>query len=246
MLTVQSKARIFDATNTQRERFTRWAVAITSKALIKQLKPFLASKVYTVANVKKTIKPKEIAILLEDIYSRVGLRFAKATYNGLLKQKAEFDEAAFDAIISDYLEEVGAENVVGITQTTQNILVRIVEDGIEQGLSVQEMSRSIRDKVAPLYKNRALTIARTETISASNFGSISGARMTGLDLIKEWIPALDDRTRTDHSQMMGKKKPLDKPFTVGGDLMDYPLDGSMGASAKQIVNCRCSIGYAKK
>jgi hypothetical protein len=246
MLTVQTKARIFDATNRQRERFTRWAVKITARALTKQLKPFLNSKVYTVASVKKTIKPKEIEALLKDIYTRVGLRFARATHNGLLKQKAEFSEAAFDAIIADYLDDVGAENVVGITQTTQNILIRIVEEGIEEGLSVQEMERSIRGRVAPLYKNRALTIARTETIAASNFGSISGARMTGLDLIKEWITTNDSRTRDNHFFVGGQKRDNDELFNVGGDLLDYPLDASHGASASNIVNCRCTLGYSKK
>jgi len=246
MLTLQSKQRIFDASNSQRDRFTRWAVAITLKALLKQLQPFISSGVYTNSSINKSIKGTEIDKLVGDIYTRVGGRFASATYNGLIKKKAAFDEAEFNRLLSEYLGIEGAEKVVMITGTTKDILKRIIIDAQEQGMSVQQTAKFIKERVKPLYKNRALTIARTETIASSNYGSITGARMTGLDLVKEWIPALDGRTRTDHRNMSAKKKPLDKPFSVGSDLMDYPLDGSLGASAKNIVNCRCSIGYSKK
>lgn len=247
MLTVQSKQVIFDATNRQRERYQRWAFKITLTALNKQLKPFLSSGVYTSASINKTIKPKEIEKLLQEIYTRVGLRFASATYNGLIKKKADtFSEADFLAQVNEFLEAEGAELVVGITQTTKDILKRAVLEAQEEGFSVQQTARFIKDKVAPLYKNRALTIARTETMAASNFGSIQGALATGLDLIKEWIPATDDRTRADHINMFGKKVPMAKPFRVGSDLMMYPHDSSLGASAKNIVNCRCTVGYSKK
>ena len=53
----------------------------------------------------------------------------------------------------------------------------------------------------------------------------------------------DKRERKDHREVGGTIKPITEPFLVGDSVMDYPKDTSYGASASQIVNCRCSIKY---
>jgi hypothetical protein len=81
-----------------------------------------------------------------------------------------------------------------------------------------------------------------------------GATSTGLVTIKEWIAARDNRTRreprdhTDHLIMDGTKLPMEKQFQVpnnqvglGYELMDHPCDSK--ASAANVCNCRCTLGY---
>jgi len=53
----------------------------------------------------------------------------------------------------------------------------------------------------------------------------------------------DKRVRTTHKEVGGTSKPIGEPFYVGGSLLLYPRDFSLGASAEQTAGCRCSIEY---
>jgi HK97 family phage portal protein len=87
---------------------------------------------------------------------------------------------------------------------------------------------------------RTEMIARTETIKAANAGSQQ--LFTEWEVKKkEWSAVGDGRTRLDHIAADGQVRKINEPFEVGGDKMMYPLDGSLGADASQIVNCRCAL-----
>lgn len=61
--------------------------------------------------------------------------------------------------------------------------------------------------------------------------------------MKRWITMGDMRVRTTHKEVGGTSKPIGEPFYVGGSLLLYPRDFSLGASAEQTAGCRCSIEY---
>jgi len=89
----------------------------------------------------------------------------------------------------------------------------------------------------PLYRREA--IARTETIKAANYGSEELYKAWSVPA-REWLAILDDRVRPDHAAMDGVVQPIGTPFKVGGYEMMYPGDGSLGAPASQIIQCRCT------
>lgn len=60
---------------------------------------------------------------------------------------------------------------------------------------------------------------------------------------KRWITMRDKKVRETHKEVDGQIKAIDDLFYVGGSLMGYPRDGSLGASSSEIVGCRCSIEY---
>ena len=67
-------------------------------------------------------------------------------------------------------------------------------------------------------------------------------RNSGLNWQKAWVARRDDLTRFDHVLTNPKEFiPLNQPFVVGGQQLMYPTDTSLGASAGNIVNCRCSL-----
>jgi hypothetical protein len=94
---------------------------------------------------------------------------------------------------------------------------------------------------------RAERIARTEVVSASNYGVKAGAEAfqeeTGVVLRKVWISKLDDKTREEHKpEYMGTQSPLiNEPFIVGGEQAQIPGDTNLSAGMR--INCRCSAGY---
>lgn len=61
---------------------------------------------------------------------------------------------------------------------------------------------------------------------------------------KTWITMNDDKVRHTHREIEGLTIPIFEPFQVGDSKMMFPKDSSLGASAEEIVNCRCVAKYS--
>jgi len=160
---------------------------------------------------------------------------------------------AYQYAIIQVLQNDGLDKLASdITDTTKEQIRRFLIQSAEQNLTMPETIALLRTSGITDY--RAELIARTETGRAANIGSQVGATSTGLVTIKEWIAAKDNRTRreprdhTDHLIMDGVKLPMEKQFHVpnnqvglGYELMDHPCDSK--ASAANVCNCRCTLGY---
>ena len=159
-----------------------------------------------------------------------------------------FQYAIIQVLQNDGLDQLAAD----ITDTTKEQIRRFLVQSAEQNLTMPQTIALLRTSGITDY--RAELIARTETGRAANIGSMVGATSTGLVTIKEWIAARDNRTRreprdhTDHLIMDGTKLPMEKQFQVpnnqvglGYELMDHPCDSK--ASAANVCNCRCTLGY---
>lgn len=57
---------------------------------------------------------------------------------------------------------------------------------------------------------------------------------------KTWTAILDERVRDNHAIADGQSQRIGNPFSVGGELLRHPGDTSLGASAGNVINCRCS------
>ena len=159
-----------------------------------------------------------------------------------------FQYAIIQVLQNDGLDKLAAD----ITDTTKEQIRRYLIESAEKNLTLPQTIALLRTSGITDY--RAELIARTETGRAANIGSMVGATSTGLVTIKEWIAARDNRTRreprdhTDHLIMDGTKLPMEKQFQVpnnqvglGYELMDHPCDSK--ASAANVCNCRCTLGY---
>ena len=60
---------------------------------------------------------------------------------------------------------------------------------------------------------------------------------------KQWVAIMDKKTRSTHRSADGEIIGITEPFIVGGSLLMYPRDVSLGASSSEIVGCRCSVKY---
>jgi uncharacterized protein with gpF-like domain len=142
-----------------------------------------------------------------------------------------------------WIGEVGAKKVSQIGTTTRIQLRSIIRAAREEGLGVAETARRIRsDLGGTIGKVRSAIIARTETHTAANAAQLFAAESLGRkDMKREWIAAMDERTRDDHAAADGQIVALEQPFTVGGELLMYP--GDAGGSPEQTINCRCTTGF---
>jgi hypothetical protein len=96
------------------------------------------------------------------------------------------------------------------------------------------------------WRGRAMTIARTEALSAYNGGKFASfvafADSTGGQWEKVWLATHDHRTRFTHTGRGGgdlQRVPLLDRFVIGGAPLLYP--GDPEGPAGEIINCRCSM-----
>ena len=91
-------------------------------------------------------------------------------------------------------------------------------------------------------EDRARLIAENEANSIWNDSEFQDAILTGKSR-KQWSAIIDKRTRSTHRDANGMVVAITEPFEVGDSFLMYPRDTSLGASADEIVNCRCSVTY---
>ena len=109
---------------------------------------------------------------------------------------------------------------------------------------IQETTAENFDKDFVYSDQRINDIAKTETNSLCELATLDGFYREGYKK-KEWVSFIDKKTRGSHKVANGQIVPLDEPFSVGNSLLMFPQDSSLGASAKEIVNCRCIMRPVK-
>lgn len=156
----------------------------------------------------------------------------------------ESDSWNWDRDVSEYLLNTSSEKIKEISETTKKQIQKIINDGTAKGFGIPEIAKSIGEEVDNKTGYRAVRIARTEVIGASNYGAIAGAESTELPMDKEWISTRDEKTRPEHAEADGQTTELDGVFVVGGEELAFP--GDPGGSAENIIQCRCTIGFVIK
>ncbi len=122
-------------------------------------------------------------------------------------------------------------------------ITSVVTSGILQGQSINQMARHLMDRVTDMNRTSAIRAARTAITQAENAGRQAAAdelESKGAILQKRWVATRDNRTRHYHVEADGQTVDNDKPFTVGGEELMFPGDGSMGASGWNLYQCRCT------
>jgi len=161
-----------------------------------------------------------------------------------IEKAARTGKSAFMQAQLSYLEREAAKRISDISQRSVNKVRDIVMDGVRKGKSNDQIARALYKAIPKLSRDHAATIARTETHSAAMAATDETLQYKKIKVkSKTWWSKQDSKVRKSHAEAHGVRIPYDQPFEVGGSLMMYPSDESLGASADQIVNCRCSLLY---
>lgn len=136
-----------------------------------------------------------------------------------------------------------------LVDATKKAMIDLAVAGIEP--TRENVAKRIKENFKDSTDSRINTIAITETqIPAERVKLIEGEEIANLiavqtspirtKITKKWIAILDERTRHWHAEADGQNKPIDEPYVVNGQLLMHPGDESLGATANNIVNCRCN------
>lgn len=131
--------------------------------------------------------------------------------------------------------------IAGINATTIRHVRRALETGLREGVTINTMAQRI-GRITGVSGPRAITIARTETLQALNFGRATGFRAAGVTT-KAWLTARDDAVRPEHTQTerdtFARPIPIDQAFLVGGFALMQP--GDPAGPPQHVINCRCTL-----
>lgn len=146
--------------------------------------------------------------------------------------------------VTEFIQQRAQRFAEEVNATTWDKLKASLAEGEAAGESIDEIAKRVTQVMGDRVKSSAETIARTETISALSGGALEAAKASGVVSGKQWLAALDDRTRESHiaahEQYQTHPIPLDEDFIVGGS--SGPGPGLMSDAAESI-NCRCSITF---
>ena len=201
-----------------------------------------------------TIKPDVIAKRYEQLYTLVGGDFAREQYNRLKGFDPDLltkEEDTWYNYLRHYVKNRLWKRIEAVNQTSINTAGRIIngvlEQSVTEGLGAYETATRIKkgliEEGIKYNQWRALRIARTEIMTASNMGSFEGAKSSGEALEKFWIATYDSRTRDTHMVIEAQNpKMMNETFQVGAYQMQHPGDPAGGA--EEVINCRCALSYS--
>ena len=121
-------------------------------------------------------------------------------------------------------------------------ITNVVTSGILQGKSIKGLADDLQARIPTMNRDSAIRTARTAVTGAQNAGrmdSYAAAKNMGIELQKEWLATLDNRTRHEHAMLDGQRVDNDKPFEVDGYKLMFPGDPS--GKPHLIYNCRCTM-----
>ena len=141
------------------------------------------------------------------------------------------------------IQETTWKNIISPKTVNREDVTSQVADFIASGIAIGTALFATEELRKWLNSDRANLIALNEANWIWNNQEFFEAK--GKNKKKTWHTALDEKVRFSHMAMEGVTIGIDEYFHVGSSLMLYPLDVSGGASADEIVNCRCSVEYSK-
>ena len=194
---------------------------------------------------------KDLLKIYRELYSDIGMRFAKWYANNYQKYLTKnLDPTQLDIwqnSFASFGSAVGAQRVTLVSGTAKNNLIRITQqlmsDPEFMTLGAVERGRILKNQFNTYSQYQSERLVRTEATAAANFATMESATtiFPKEQMQKEWIASFDDRTRSTHSEADGQIVMANDTFFVGGSQMMFPGDPS--APAAEVINCRCSIAY---
>jgi hypothetical protein len=127
-----------------------------------------------------------------------------------------------------------------------------LQEGLDKGESYRELAKRLSAKFDEISEGRAEVTAMTEVASAYGKARNDAMIASGAQY-KMWVgsgrpPGTLHGMRPAHAaaHYEGQTVAIDEPFRVGGALLMFPTDSSLGAGPELTINCHCVALPAEK
>lgn len=251
-------------TQTKLFKYQKFAKVKFAAALKEQQKILMerinrASSVNDLLDIPVLVSEAPIKKALTEVYTVTGADFADSTMDAIGNQSLKSDsKEIYMQMMKSYVEQNAGQRISLITNTTEKRFKEIVKQqvdiGIQNGYGVDKIARNIEKSIGFSNKYRAIRIAQTEVIGASNAGSFQAAKSVSIPMEKGWLTKGNADVRHSHKDMNGKWVDMNENFRVPiykngkntGETEPMLLPGDIKASAGNVINCHCTIIYRRK
>lgn len=135
-----------------------------------------------------------------------------------------------------------------------NLIATAIAEGAGLGEGIVDLAKRVNTLLSVTeterWSNRAVVVARTETLGAMNAGRSDAFTAVSDELggtfEQMWLATEDERTRRSHANADGQRVPLGTPFTVGADPerglegVQLMRPGDPTGPAHEVIQCRCT------
>lgn len=149
--------------------------------------------------------------------------------------------------INNYLDNYTGKRIVSVAGTFKDEVIGWMQDALSMApeMGIEEITNYIYDDVIGSWNKlkewQVRRIVQTESMAALGVGQDAAVRSLGIRFSKTWAATFIN-TRPQHVAMDGIRIGMDEIFILpNGDRMMFPSDFSLGASAKNLINCSCGI-----
>lgn len=168
--------------------------------------------------------------------------FAQETYNSLKSHGGFETKAAFDwlnAVTNSYIIRTAALKVVGVTDFTKSVIAGLVKHIFDTEGTMDDVAKAVKSTYEDFSRYRSFRIARTEVAGATNYGSMLGAKESGVAKRKEWLSSGDERVRKSHEHIDGEVVGINQKFSNG---LHFPAEYEAN-KPEETIHCRCTLVY---
>lgn len=190
-----------------------------------------------VENILEQLRPERLLSEVDPVFQERVEAWARAALNEL-GAGARFE--LLNPKIGEYLRELSTTRISGlVNETTRDSLRSSLLEGVRLGEDWRELRNRVEHVFDVADEARAATIARTEVVRASNWGTYESQVISGVVEEREWVATRGDgRTRDTHLLILDRQvQPIGSPFVLPGLTALYP--GDFGDPSEDI-NCRCT------
>lgn len=238
--------KAFVGRTTEQEIKMKEAMATYAGEMIARAKKNLANAIKG-----KTKKSVAIAKLLdhkEEVSAIID--FTGLIYQDILEKEGTSAAALVDAVFN--AQEVEIQKALdksiklmanSYTDTTLDILKQKLNEGIDEGMGIDELTKTISEIGDWSQTTRAETVAKTESFRTANFATKEAWRQSEVVSSIKWYTAEDERVCEDCSAMDGKVVGIEDNFLNKGDSTATGTEityADVGGGSLH-VNCRCYI-----
>jgi hypothetical protein len=174
-------------------------------------------------------------------------------YVPLLGEGYQFDQRP---AVVEHLATV-TNRMVRTPESVFDLVSGEVAKGSQEGESIPEIAARVEEVLSATgterWPNRAVVVARTETLSALNVGRDDAWTAVAeeledddedFELERFWLATSDERTRRTHREAEGQRSPVGGTFTVGEAELRRP--GDPLGPPEEIIQCRCTTLLVEK
>ena len=209
------------------------------------------------------LRPELEEILLKH-YERVEPSFSGQMSEQLPDdiEETSAERAIITAALASFFATRAPQQSKIITATNQrdidDSIARAIEMTQEDALAGRRVSQRETAMLVGANLSRKLTGRITGIASLETQASAEASKATEVQVLigqqpsviggspqeapikKTWFTVGDERVRASHVIADSQEQNINAPYEVGGQLLRWPGDTSLGATAGNVINCRCS------